>query len=117
MELNVVFFYAQAVLFLCTTSNLNLLCKDGYFFFLVFFSFVFCQKPKYRMLVCICYSINLVKFQCACIVLAPLSLSISCKKKKMLFTVFFCILIFHFVSKNIYIFFSPGFVLASCCYL
>lgn len=26
-------FYAQAVLFLCTTSNLNLLCKDGYIFF------------------------------------------------------------------------------------
>lgn len=26
------FFNAQAVLFLCTTSNLNLLCKDGYVF-------------------------------------------------------------------------------------
>lgn len=26
------FFYAQAVLFLCATSNLNLLCKDGYIF-------------------------------------------------------------------------------------
>lgn len=108
-------FYAQAVLFLCTTSNLNLLCKDGYIFFFSFFFCFFCQKPKYRMLVYICYSVNLVKFQCTCIVLASLILSISCKKKNA-FTVSFCVITFNFVSKNLF-FFSLVLFLPSCCYL
>lgn len=41
------FYYAQAVLFLCMTSNLNLLCKDGY----IFFSLL-CPKPGSKTLVC-----------------------------------------------------------------
>ncbi len=60
-----------------------------------FFSFV-CQKPKYRMLVYICYSVNFVKLQCTCIVLAPLILLMSCK---IAFTVSFCIS-FNFVRRT-----------------
>lgn len=46
------FLPAQAVLFLCATSNLNLLCKDGYIFLALF------VRPKYRMLVYWLYKLN-----------------------------------------------------------
>lgn len=69
-----------------------------------FFSFV-CQKPKYRMLDYICYSVNFVKLQCTCIVLAPLILSVSYKK------CFYSFLLHKESTPH-----PPFRFLANCCY-